>query len=156
MTNHHNVNHLGKRDFICTYPDCNRAFGYKHLLQRHLTRVHVPESEEEDGDESGAENERDAATPQPSVGFSIDDLTGMSYQTQVRTTAKLECPYPDVSLLVEESIAGSSAKCQYVFTRAYDLRRHLKSEHGLDVEKEKADEWVVHVKKTKAAACHNA
>jgi len=41
-------------------------------------------------------------------------------------------------------MAGSSTSrtCEYVFSRAYDLRRHLRAEHDVDVEKDKVDEWV--------------
>ena len=32
------MTHLGRRDFAC--PACGRAFGYKHLLQRHAAKAH--------------------------------------------------------------------------------------------------------------------
>lgn len=32
--------------------------------------------------------------------------------------------------------------CDYVFSRAYDFRRHLRAEHGVDAEKDRVDEWV--------------
>ncbi|KAH8100626.1 hypothetical protein BXZ70DRAFT_972621, partial [Cristinia sonorae] len=162
LTNHHNVNHLGRRDFVCTHPDCSQAFGYKHLLQRHLARVHVPESGSE-GEGSEEDNDTQSARPSPKAvsttatsqgfSFSIDDITGVSYsmqaQAQIQATVKLRCPHPDISsfMLGVPRIATSGRKCQYVFTRAYDLRRHLKSEHGLDVEKDLVDVWVLRAKK---------
>ena len=156
LSNHHNVNHLGRRDFVCTYPDCNRAFGYKHLLQRHLTRVHVPESEDE-GSQGGDMDDTVAVPEVPretqTTGFSIDDITGMSYsanaKAQVQQMAKLECPYPDTSVLLEGITPRSNMKCHYVFTRAYDLRRHLKSEHSVDVDKDIVDGWVRRAKRAK-------
>lgn len=44
-----------------------------------------------------------------------------------------------------EQVASTSKlanACQYVFSRAYDLRRHLHAEHGVDVDREKVADWV--------------
>ena len=41
----------------------------------------------------------------------------------------------------EWSVLDSVVPCEHVFGRAYDLRRHLSSEHGLAVEKEVVDAW---------------
>ena len=40
--------------------------------------------------------------------------------------------------------ASKSNGCDYVFSRTYDLRRHLRAEHGVYVEKERvhASEWI--------------
>lgn len=148
LTNHVNVNHLGRRDFVCPHADCRRAFGYKHLLQRHLTRLHVPESDDDETSEgSNSEDEEDA--DQQKATFSIDDITGASYsahaKVQVLQAMKLQCPHPDVAALIGDDarcLPGRSTRCQYAFSRAYDLRRHLKSEHDLEADKEQVDLWV--------------
>ncbi|THH34047.1 hypothetical protein EUX98_g6 [Antrodiella citrinella] len=153
LTNHHNVNHLGRRDFVCTHADCKRAFGYKHLLQRHITRDHIPQSDDEGSESSDEEVEEEA--PQHPASFSIDDITGLTYsmhaKEQMQETAKLACPHPDVSPLTGAALAVRHPKCQYIFSRAYDLRRHLRSEHGLDVTKERVDEWVRRARKAKTS-----
>jgi len=41
----------------------------------------------------------------------------------------------------ELSVSDSVVPCEHVFGRAYDLRRHLLSEHGLAVEKGDVDAW---------------
>jgi len=47
---------------------------------------------------------------------------------------------------------SASKACDYVFSRAYDLRRHLRAEHGVEAEKESVDDWV---KSAKAKAKRN-
>ncbi|TBU49645.1 hypothetical protein BD309DRAFT_909197 [Dichomitus squalens] len=156
LTTHHNIAHLGRRDFICPHEHCKRAFGYKHLLQRHLAKLHAPQSSS-DADathEDETEHETDA-------GINIDFLTGKAYashaQESLKQANKLQCPFPHLPRLLSESIDQtlSSSKpvpaCQYVFSRAYDLRRHLQAEHDVDVEREKVDQWVKSEKAAKAA-----
>ena len=148
MTTHTNVTHLGKRDFICHHPDCDRAFGYKHLLQRHLAKAH-PSTQSElgsDGSSSG-----DDITPK--ADFDIDTITGESYakraEEMVKSTKSLRCPYPHLHYLTVDinfpactDSSSSRRNCEYVFTRGYDLRRHLGASHGVNLPKETIDEWV--------------
>lgn len=163
LTNHRNVNHLGRRDFVCPHDTCRRAFGYKHLLQRHLGKLHKPDGpsasqaqeQTEDADmssddvESGAEQVRE---------INIDDITGKSYamraQQQLSSPRTLRCPHPDLHGLVPpaDAIRHGEKQCEYVFTRAYDLRRHLRSEHGQDVEKDVVDTWVRLAREAKNAS----
>ncbi|KAI0639277.1 hypothetical protein C8Q77DRAFT_1080385 [Trametes polyzona] len=173
LTTHHNIAHLGRRDFVCPHEHCKRAFGYKHLLQRHLAKVHAPQSESETAEESGngsgagsgsgSESEQDnpSASAQDVDGtMDIDLITGSAYATRAKESlkqaTKLQCPFPHLPpiLSTEDTVEGGSgpaqaassskriADCQYVFSRAYDLRRHLQAEHGLNVVREKVDEWV--------------
>lgn len=160
LTTHHNIAHLGRRDFVCPHENCGRAFGYKHLLQRHLAKIHAPPSSDSG---SGVEGEQDETEPDdPLLGTHetdaegamdmIDVLTGKAYATRAREAVKqahkLQCPYPRLppSFTSEDSPGPASSTqengCQYVFSRAYDLRRHLQAEHGIVVEREKVDEWV--------------
>ncbi len=140
LTTHQKVNHEGRRDFVCPHETCGRAFGYKHLLQRHVTKLHAPQS----GSESSSEDDRDSYhEPQ----LAIDSITGKSYNDlairQVSASRKIRCPHPDMhELLPEWASRQGSKKCEYVFSRAYDLRRHLKSEHGVDIDKDVVGNWV--------------
>jgi general transcription factor IIIA len=69
----------------------------------------------------------------------------------------LMCPYPHVDGIIltrseteTPTAAGittnqrsdSKRNCDYAFSRAYDLRRHLKTAHGLLADKESVDQWV--------------
>jgi general transcription factor IIIA len=88
----------------------------------------------------------------------IDSITGMSYvnhaNTRLSASKALRCPHPHLGALLSDpaSIVGgtemagadmSTGKaCDYVFSRAYDFRRHLRAEHGVDAEKDRVDEWV--------------
>lgn len=182
LSTHHNIAHLGRRDFICPHARCKRAFGYKHLLQRHLAKLHAPQSSSESGEESdenpgpdsgvdseGQSDEPSGDAPKADNAMDIDLITGSAYATRAKESlmhaTKLQCPYPHLppSLSSEEApqeagldsaSASSRSKrktdCLYVFSRAYDLRRHLQAEHGVTVEREKVDEWVRLQKKARS------
>ena len=51
----------------------------------------------------------------------------------------------------ELSVLDSVLPCEHVFGRAYDLRRHLLSEHGLAAEKEAVDAWAEEQRKSAEA-----
>ena len=149
LTNHHNVNHLGRRDFVCPHEYCGRSFGYKHLLQRHLAKLHkAGSSDAESSDDSEERGGGDNALQQ-AQGLRVDDITGMAYskraKEQLASSRTLSCPFPSLhGLVCDEAVAGDSGtRCEYVFTRAYDFRRHLRSEHNLELEKDKVDSWVI-------------
>ncbi|KIM45041.1 hypothetical protein M413DRAFT_441688 [Hebeloma cylindrosporum] len=146
---HTNVTHLGKRDFVCHYEDCKQSFGYKHLLQRHSAKVHQPttDASEEEPPES------DAREPSE-VTFDIDAITGNTYtqhaNDRVNSSKALRCPYPDIRDLTGDDaikflVGGHN--CAYVFSRGYDLRRHLHATHDIEVSKESVDSWVRKQKK---------
>jgi general transcription factor IIIA len=148
------VTHLGRRDFVCREPSCARAFGYKHLLRRHAAKAHaardggVPEDsttedEDSDGDDSASDAEDALPTPKPST---IDMLTGKTYATRGQSSKSLRCPYPQLDFrgLPTQSQAEGEAgrsQCDFIFTRAYDLRRHMAAVHRIAVNKDSADEW---------------
>ena len=151
------MTHLGRRDFVCPQETCGRAFGYKHLLQRHLAKLHAPcaesPSQSEGSDDSDNESLSKVATSRKTE-FSIDDITGKSYATRSRQLLArpntLRCPYPDVHELVGGAIVPvTQSSCEYVFSRAYDFRRHLHSEHSIEIDREHIDAWVKTAKKAK-------
>lgn len=78
----------------------------------------------------------------------IDALTGKAYASRSQNAAFVRCPYPHIKDLlrtpdVPTNLTRSSTKtCDHVLTRAYDLRRHFKAEHGVAVDREKVDAWV--------------
>ncbi|KAJ7287319.1 transcription factor iiia [Mycena rebaudengoi] len=143
LTTHTNVTHLGRRDHACPHESCQHTFGYKHLLQRHLATHHASSSS---AAESSDEDPRPA--PKPATN-SIDVITGHTYaqnaQEKLRTAKAVQCPYPHLqglASLPNPGEAGGSGGCEYVFSRAYDFRRHLKTVHDVAVEKETVDRWV--------------
>lgn len=85
--------------------------------------------------------------------------TAASHATPLRPLL-LPCTYPDLSpfdIQITETPENVSAKraaqiavgeieCEYVFGRAYDLRRHLRAVHGVVVEKEVVDRWALEVR----------
>ncbi|KAF5383401.1 hypothetical protein D9757_006186 [Collybiopsis confluens] len=165
LTVHHNVTHLGKRDHICAHVDCGAFFGYKHLLQRHITRAHSKPAEESAHDVDSA----------PVMSLDIATITGVAYSARaeklLKETKVFCCPFPhlgdhkikfivvsaedDTEIILDETttteptsdVAGLiGPNCQYVFSRGYDLRRHLRAVHKLDTAKESVDRWVKKLK----------
>ena len=163
LTTHHAITHLGKRDFVCTVEGCGRAFGYKHILQRHQARGHgnanieaddVEQHADADGESSGGERSRTRPKKRktghtPSQGLSIiDEITGVAYAKRSACgQAPLRCPHPVMEGLSPalpadmQNLWGDAAPCEYVFRRAYDLRRHLQAVHGIGLDKEVVDVW---------------
>ncbi|KAL6302221.1 hypothetical protein BKA93DRAFT_737472 [Sparassis latifolia] len=177
LTTHTNVSHLGRRDFVCSHSDCGRAFGWKHLLQRHVAKVHSndplnsdSEEDHEASDEAEASGIQAQEQPRPEESLAIDFITGQAYAThsreQMNCLKVLKCPHPHLPAIfvVDDTLApsGSGSRqpessshtglCQYVFSRAYDFRRHIRVEHGIEVEKEIVDEWVKEQKEAKATS----
>ena len=88
--------------------------------------------------------------------FDIDTITGESYakraEEMVKSAKSLRCPYPHLQYLTvdvnfpasvpADSSSSTRRNCEYVFSRGYDLRRHLGASHGVDLPKETIDEWV--------------
>ena len=155
MTTHTNVTHLGKRDFICHHPDCDQAFGYKHLLQRHSAKAHPSQPE------LGLDNPSSGDDIAQKADFDIDTITGHAYakraEEMVKNAKSLRCPYPHLqSLTVDLNFptcmesSSSRRNCDYVFSRAYDLRRHLVASHDVNIPKETIDEWVKLQKQNKS------
>ena len=157
LQTHINVSHLGRRDFVCHRKDCTRAFGYKHLLRRHVAKVHPSEREADTSSPDSEEEQEEGESQNEAHGkFDIDMITGYSYTKQADADLKsakvLRCPCPDFTgLLSEEEIQAQSfaaglstnpRQCEYVFSRAYDFRRHLAVSHSIVLSKEVVDGWV--------------
>ena len=86
------------------------------------------------------------------AGFDIETITGEAYakraEEMVKSGKSLRCPYPHVQSLTDANFhacadsSSSRSNCDYIFSRAYDLRRHLSASHDVNVSKETIDEWV--------------
>ena len=176
LTTHHTITHLGRRDFVCPEIGCARAFGYKHILQRHVARVHAAvrdqgQSGEARGRESDADADADADADEECSDAGearggpsgIDAMTGRLYAQRAAIgdsgptgagmgrLRQLRCPYPNLSGFSSSSsplqhLQGAAAACEYAFGRAYDLRRHLEAVHGVVLEKEIVDMWARRVR----------
>ncbi|EJD52794.1 hypothetical protein AURDEDRAFT_181317 [Auricularia subglabra TFB-10046 SS5] len=141
LDNHTKVNHLNRRDFVCAVPSCGRAFGYKHLLQRHVSKVHRASSDDAFSSDADIEPDADPIS-------AIDFITGKHYVQRTEHRRQqgqvlVPCPYPSHFCRGE----ANETACRFVFSRAYDLRRHLKAEHREEWEKDEVDAWVRRRKK---------
>ncbi|KAJ4483747.1 hypothetical protein J3R30DRAFT_3451192 [Lentinula aciculospora] len=175
---HHQVKHLGRRSFVCPHESCGVTYGYKHLLQRHIARLHLKHPEDsltdkdgnrEAGSDSSSELDSDVQT-KPHMGIAA--ITGSAYASHAQellgTTKAIQCPYPHLQELtsVEKDASNGNASeqadvadntlagpdCDYVFRRAYDLRRHLRAIHKVEVQKESIDMWVKKMKSRRVGA----
>lgn len=151
LTTHNNVIHLGHRNHVCPHQHCSSAFGYKHLLERHLAKIHSTRSTQSATETSESEGDtiNDTDCPADSAGhLGIDRITGHAYSLRGRmpTSKTIRCPYPDMDNLLlsppEIPSSAASVRCAHILYRAYDLRRHLMAEHGLLGDKSKIDSWV--------------
>jgi general transcription factor IIIA len=115
-------------------------------MQRHVARHHNERPESSQAG-SGAESDTRAHRSKPSA---IDVITGKAYGSRSNSTRSLHCPYPQLNDLfprgstptIREAAAEPMERCPFIFTRAYDLRRHLRAEHGIELLKEAVDAWV--------------
>ncbi|KAI0065732.1 hypothetical protein BV25DRAFT_1879591 [Artomyces pyxidatus] len=146
LATHHAITHLGRRDFVCPEPTCGRAFGYKHLLQRHAARLHRTDPS---GGEEGEGQHADVEQPQAAAS-GIDAMTGKAYaERSGGRRLALACPHPEfknLKVTLPELSDGEerwkdTEPCEYVFGRAYDLRRHVRAIHGIILDKEAVDTW---------------
>ncbi|KAG6879163.1 hypothetical protein C0992_004696 [Termitomyces sp. T32_za158] len=169
LNTHTQITHLGRRDYVCPQAGCGQTYGYKHLLQRHLAKAHHTSDEdtphEDDPDETGWVSGDKIPRQATSTSLDIDTITGHSYAQRTRAkianATALLCPYPqlgNITPLTEnvQNEPGSqthvTGTCEYAFSRAYDLRRHLKAAHGVDAIKESVDEWVSEQKRARRLA----
>ncbi|THH12074.1 hypothetical protein EW145_g244 [Phellinidium pouzarii] len=150
-----------RRDFVCSIDECGASFGYKHLLRRHVARLHSTETGQGQDDFS---DERDEAAEdsisQMTLKLShkepasaIDLLTGKAYDDRAKerilSQHALVCPYPNMPTLTTESstfaqpLPSVVTDCTYVFSRAYDFHRHLLSAHGVEVGREQTDQLIM-------------
>lgn len=90
--------------------------------------------------------------------FDIEKLTGNAYakkaEASVKAAKAISCPFPDLAGLLPDgevdatstqpptTSSSSTLPCGYVFSRGYDLRRHLQSAHFVAAQKETVDVWV--------------
>jgi hypothetical protein len=70
----------------------------------------------------------------------------------------LRCPHPALEGLLSaasveslSNLRGDATPCEYVYGRAYDLRRHLRAVHDVELDKETVDGWARKIRGKKMA-----
>ncbi|EUC56061.1 transcription factor iiia protein, putative [Rhizoctonia solani AG-3 Rhs1AP] len=154
---HVRVSHEGLRRFACPNNGCNKTFGYKHVMQRHLERHHRPQDNEVIPQQSASTNQKEATEKEQIINL----ITGQDYDASPRSLKTgaarpraIHCPWPNAFEMRKSSdkehafpLAGTQDQCAFRFKRAYDLRRHLRSAHGLDVNADEVGAWVLEHKR---------
>lgn len=96
------------------------------------------------------------AAPSQKSSSLLDLLTGTNYapSSTSLSTRKFACPFPGIQAigtrLEPEDVdsddeAGDwdeQGECEYWFKRVYDVERHLRSRHGVEVHREELAEWL--------------
>lgn len=123
MQTHHKIVHRRQLDFFCSNSGCGKRFGYKRNLKSHLrTCMPKPLATVPVTDQLGQSS---------STTSLIDQLTGTSYLGESQKTRRvLPCPWPSMA----DTVQSPRQSCAHVFGRMYDLRRHLKSGHGIEMD----------------------
>ncbi|CAE6443916.1 unnamed protein product [Rhizoctonia solani] len=149
---HVRVSHEGLRTFECPNVGCDKTFGYKHVMQRHLERHH--RLQDNDSTPLRATSTKQNNTTEP--GRIIGLLTGQDYDELPRSPKSdavyrprlINCPWPNAFQVTKpmngtaSSTSDTLAKCAFKFSRTYDLRRHLRSAHELEVSADEVNAWV--------------
>jgi len=112
LKTHHKVVHLKIRSHICPVENCGKAFAHMCNLNQHL-KAH-----------NRAASPIATFTPQAQTE-EARFLTG-----DVMTDKRFGCPAHKVIQVEFERINP----CHLRFWRVYDVKRHLKADHGLDLE----------------------
>ncbi|KAJ1306504.1 hypothetical protein OPQ81_007506 [Rhizoctonia solani] len=158
---HVRVSHEGLRRFACPKDGCNKTFGYKHVMQRHLERHHRPQDDDSTSPPPPSLNQKELIEKREI----IDLITGQDYDNSPQTSKTggtrariINCPWPDAFEMEQPSgdkrILPTNeirTKCAFKFSRAYDLRRHLRSAHGLEIDAEEVNSWVLEHKRAKSS-----
>lgn len=118
LTVHHSTAHLGLRPFACPHEQCDNTYGHKHLLQRHIAARH----REPSFDEPVLPKFLATSTVEEPMGGGL--LTGM-HALQKMANKALACPCTSAELEGE--------RCRQRFGRVYDVKRHVRKIHGLEL-----------------------
>jgi general transcription factor IIIA len=86
-----------------------------------------------------ARKTRVIACPWPDA-FNTGALLGPPSSTNSSSTLTPTSPSPS-AIRITTTVIGSR-RCAFKFSRAYDLARHLRSEHSIDIEHGIVEEWV--------------
>jgi hypothetical protein len=120
-------------------------------MQRHLERHHRPPpigapSTYTNPDLNQAQSPKDAGIIGLLTGQDYHETVDPSKNGVVHQPRGIACPWPNAfgpKNVSETHRTESSANCAFMFRRAYDLRRHLRSAHGLEVDANEVGAWVL-------------
>lgn len=163
LETHIDTAHYALRPWVCPHSltgECDKAYGHRHLLVRHLSKRHpgtvlgenpVPPSVAVKTDEEKREGRRAETLRGMLTGkeFSSRPIPcPFSYGSLTEELLALLEVEGDADLKVSEEEDGE--RCDYRCSRAYDLRRHLGTVHGVVVGEEKGKELAVMLREDEA------
>lgn len=141
LETHIDTAHYALRPWTCPHAatgSCDKAYGHRHLLVRHLTKKHpgtvLGENPSLPPPTNGAKSAAEIAAERKSGDKLRGLLTGMTFARR-----PIPCPFAYgletanllVTLGLEVPCEGQQlgVECEYRCSRAYDLRRHLGTVH---------------------------
>ncbi|KAK4705876.1 hypothetical protein P7C70_g338, partial [Phenoliferia sp. Uapishka_3] len=138
--------------FACHAGKCKRRFKSPYSAKARALTDHTSLKHSVNTTTATNATESPKTDPSPSAAPAVpvlDLLTGANYNT----TRKFACPYPAILSISQplelEDISDEDAEegeegaeCAYAFGRIYDLERHLRSWHRIEVHREELREWM--------------
>lgn len=135
LKTHHKVVHLKIRSHICPVEGCGQAYAHLANLKQHI-----------------AAHDRAVAPPQaPDTTTTVDEDSAGMLTGNVMALKRYGCP---ISRVVTSELELET-RCCLRFWRVYDVRRHLKADHGLDLEDAELRELLKDVESGAGEALHH-
>lgn len=134
LKRHHQTAHLGLRPFACSHLGCDKAYGHRHLLQRHIAARHRSPSADQPADDVDPTHPAKLIPTQPPsiiapAPSALDFLTGHSRSIIADNENRtLRCP---IKLPSTSSPEANRIGCSHRSAKVYDLQRHIGKRHGL-------------------------
>jgi hypothetical protein len=142
----------------------------RHIERDHVVESESEEEEESGKLEEEARDEGGETVEQGwSIDFITGAAYARAHEDAPNVKPKVKCPHPSMEGFpnpssCHHSVVGEGSaqvgdcvpacvnegrdveglgesRCKFIFSRAYDLRRHLGSVHGMEYEKEVVDRW---------------
>ncbi|GAB1518547.1 hypothetical protein RhiTH_001607 [Rhizoctonia solani] len=135
------VSHEGLRKFECPDAGCDKTFGYKHVMQRHLERHHRPQNNESalPKPNSKPTNQKNTAKAGTLIGL----LTGQDYDESPQSSKSNAPPRPRLISCPWPSAFGTTKLVNEPASSTID---NLVNAHGLEAGADEVNAWVLKYK----------
>ncbi|KAI9633856.1 uncharacterized protein MKK02DRAFT_38522 [Dioszegia hungarica] len=124
-----------EKEFGCEEEDCDRILASKSSLKKHRQSVHAQASR-------SVPQQFSTSATKPASG-NVDILTGPVSAKSLGDTRRYGCPINRLPDAASDIGVPTRLHCYSRFWRVYDVRRHLKAEHGLELDDEEVRELLV-------------